>query len=184
MFSLKKKILLVFFIGSINTFFAQVNSLVFESAKNGLTATDIKALNRAKIKFEQDQFLEALPVFDTLVKNHPNQPYLNYLIGICYSYDADNSLKAITCISKLKNESANVDGYNYNLAYAFEKNDSIDAAIENYKVALKIEEAKIIKQPLLLHDINFRLNRCEKINENKFKKNNVQIKNLGKPINS
>jgi hypothetical protein len=180
----KKKILSLIFIVFINTFVAQVNSLVFENAKIGLNTKDIKSLHRAKIKFEQDQFLEALPIFDSLVKSNPTQAYINYLLGICYSYDADNSMKAITCIMQIKNEAANVDGYNYNLAYAFEKNDSIDAALENYKVALSIEEAKIVKQPLLLREINFRMNRCEKINENKFKKNNVQIKNLGKPINS
>jgi hypothetical protein len=184
MFLFKKKILSLFFIVLINTLVAQVNSLVFENAKTGLNANDIKVLDRAKIKFEQDQFLEALPIYDSLIKIYPKQAYLNYLLGICYSYDADNSAKAITCIMQLKNEALNLEGYNYNLAYAFEKNDSIDAALENYKVALKIEEAKIIKQPLLLRDINFRMNRCEKINENKFKKSNVQIKNLGKPINS
>ena len=180
----KKKILLFLFIVFINTFVAQVNSFVFESAKTSLNAKELLALNRAKIKFEQDQFLEALPIFDSLVQIKPQQPYLNYLLGICYSYDADNSLRAIKCITQLKSESASVDGYNYNLAYAFEKNDSIDAALENYKIALSIEENKIIKQPLLLRDINFRINRCEKINENKFKKNNVAIKNLGKPINT
>lgn len=179
-----KKIFLFIFIVFINTFVAQVNSFVFEGAKTGLSAKELTVLNKAKIKFEQDQFLEALPIFDSLVKVKPDQAYLNYLLGICYSYDADNSLKAIKCITKLKNQSSTIDGYNYNLAYAFEKNDSIDAALENYKIALTIEENKLIKQPVLLRDINFRINRCEKINENKFKKNNVQIKNLGKPINS
>jgi hypothetical protein len=179
-----KKIFLFVFIVFINTFVAQVNSFVFEGAKTGLSAKELTVLNKAKIKFEQDQFLEALPIFDSLVKVKPDQAYLNYLLGICYSYDADNSLKAIKCITMLKNQSSTIDGYNYNLAYAFEKNDSIDAALENYKIALSIEENKLIKQPVLLRDINFRINRCEKINENKFKKNNVQIKNLGKPINS
>ena len=181
---IKKKILSFFFVLFINTFVAQVNSLVFDNAQAGLNASEVNVLRRAKIKFEQDQFLEALPIFDSLLIHSPKQPYLNYLLGICYSYDADNTNKAISCILLLKNEAAMVDGYNYNLAYAFEKNDSIDAAIENYKIALNIEEARLIKQPILLRDINFRLKRCEKINENKFKKNNVQITNLGKPINS
>ncbi|MDP1802142.1 MAG: hypothetical protein Q8L81_12365 [Bacteroidota bacterium] len=184
MLQAKKKILLLLFVVSINAFVAQVNAFVFENAKFGLNPPDQLRLSKAKIKFEQNLFLEALPIFDSISENNKNQPYISYLLVICYSYDVDNSYKAITHISLLKNEAYAIDGYNYNLAYAFEKNDSIDAALENYKIALSIEEKKTIKQPLLLRDINFRIHRCEKINENKFKKNNVTIKNLGKPINS
>jgi hypothetical protein len=61
MVSLKKKILSVFFIVLINTFVAQVNSLVFENAKTGLNANDIKVLDRAKIKFEQELYKNGIP---------------------------------------------------------------------------------------------------------------------------
>ncbi|MEO6301846.1 MAG: hypothetical protein ABIP51_01620, partial [Bacteroidia bacterium] len=170
--SIKKKIFLFLFIVSINAFIAQVNAFVFENAKVGLTAKDLTKLNRAKIKFEQDLFLEALPVFDSIRETNKTQPYINYLLGICYSYDPDSCYKAIDYITTLKNEAYTIEGYNYNLGFAFEKNDSIDIALENYKKALSIEEKKLIKQPKLIRDINFRIHRCEKINENKFKKNN------------
>ncbi len=180
----KKKILLFLSVISINVFIAQVNVFVFESAKFGLNPPDLLKLEKAKIKFEQNLYLEALPVFDSILEKNKNQNYISYLLGICYSYDVDSSHKAIRYILKLKNDAYTIDGYNYNLAFAFEKNDSIDAAIENYKIALNIEEKKTIKETKLIRDISFRLMRCEKINENKFKKNNVVVKNLGKPINS
>ncbi len=182
--SFKKKIFLFLFIASINAFVAQVNGFVFESAKVGLPAKDLTKLNRAKIKFEQDLFLEALPIFDSIWLNNKEQPYINYLLGICYSYDPDSCYKAIDHITFLKNEAYTIEGYNYNLGFAFEKNDSIVLALENYKKALSIEEKKAIKQTKLIRDINFRIHRCEKINENEFKKNNVTIRNLGKPINT
>lgn len=165
-------------------FVAQVNAFVFENAKFGLNPPDLLKLEKAKIKFEQNLYLEALPIFDSIHENNKSQSYINYLLGICYSYDVDNCYKAIPNILSLRNDAYTIDGYNYNLGFAFEKNDSIDPAIENYKIALNIEEKKTIKQLKLIRDINFRLARCEKINENKFKKNNVKIKNLGKPINT
>ncbi|MDO9001120.1 MAG: hypothetical protein Q7W45_15255 [Bacteroidota bacterium] len=181
---INKKIFLLLFVLFINSLVAQVNSIVFENAKTGLNASEVIVLKRAQTKFEQKQFLEALPIFDSLLIRNPQQPYLNYLLGICYSYDADNSLKAITSIQMLKKEAKTIEGYNYNLAYAFEKNDSIDGALENYKIALSIEEEKKIKEQKLLRDINFKIKRLEKIKETKTKNNFVSVKNLGKPINS
>ncbi|MBL7912994.1 MAG: PD40 domain-containing protein [Bacteroidia bacterium] len=181
---IKKKIFLFLFIVSINAFVAQVNAFVFENAKFGLNPPDLLRLEKAKVKFEQNLYLEALPIFDSIHDNNKNQPYINYLLGICYSYDVDNCFKAIGYILSLRNDAYTIEGYNYNLGFAFEKNDSIDPALENYKKALSIEEKKTIKQTKLIRDINFRIARCEKINENKFKENNVSVKNLGKPINT
>lgn len=47
-----------------------------------------------------------------------------------------------------------------------------------------LEEKKILKSGQLINEINYRLNRCKKIEEFKNKKNIVRITNIGKPINS
>ncbi|MBI2723173.1 MAG: PD40 domain-containing protein [Bacteroidetes bacterium] len=164
--------------------FSQVSTEFFEKITSGLKKTDILTLNKAKEKFYQESYLEALPHFEKLLTNNPKLIELNYLIGICYSYDANNVSKAIQYINKANPKANEIDGYYFNLAYALEKNDSIDRAIENYRTALIIEEKSIDRSNKLIEEIKYRINRCKKINEFKRKKNNVRISNIGKPINS
>lgn len=164
--------------------FSQVSTEFFEKITSGLKKTDILTLNKAKEKFYQESYLEALPHFEKLLNNNPKLIELNYLIGICYSYDASNVSKAIQYINKANPKANEIDGYYFNLAYALEKNDSIDRAIENYRTALIIEEKSIDRSNKLIEEIKYRINRCKKINEFKRKKNNVRISNIGKPINS
>lgn len=164
--------------------FSQVSTEFFEKITSGLKKTDILTLNKAKEKFYQESYLEALPHFEKLLNNNPKLIELNYLIGICYSYDANNVSKAIQYINKANPKANEIDGYYFNLAYAMEKNDSIDRAIENYRTALVIEEKSMGKSGKLIEEIKYRINRCKKINEFKRKKNNVRISNIGKPINS
>lgn len=163
---------------------SQVSAELFEKITLGLKKTDWITLNKAKEKFDQESYLEALPHFEKLENSNPKVLELNYLIGICYSYDANNVSKAIHYINKASPKANEIDGYYFNLAYALEKNDSIDKAIENYRTALVIEEKSISKSSKLIEEIKYRINRCKKINDFKRKQNNVRVSNLGKPINS
>jgi hypothetical protein len=139
-------------------FFALADEFVFESASIGLKGIDLKLLKEGKIKFLQQQYLEALDLFETI--SEKEQVYLNYLKGICYSYDPDNKQKALLFLPALKDKEAEISGYNFNMAYALVKNDSIRPAIEQYKKALAIEEKKGLKNDLLVNEINLSLQHC------------------------
>jgi hypothetical protein len=163
---------------------AQVSPVFFEKITLSLKDSDLVTFNQAKIKFEQELYVDAIPLFEKLIYKNPNLSELNYITGISYSYDANNQFKAIEYINKAKQKANDIDGYYFNLAYAYEKNDSIAQAIENYRMALILEEKKIIKSASLISEINYRLNRCKKIEEFRNKKNIVKIRNVGKPLNS
>jgi tetratricopeptide (TPR) repeat protein len=163
---------------------SQVDPVLFEKMTSALKDSDLVYLNKAKSKIEQESFLEAIPLMEKLQKRNPTYVELNYITGVCYSYDPNNTDKALQNISKAKNKSGEIDGFYFNYAFALEKNDSINSAIENYRTALLIEEKKSNKQEKLIAEINYRINRCKKINEFKNKQNQVKIINIGKPVNS
>lgn len=179
---LKKISFSVFFILFTLKITAQADEFVFENAKVGLHENDLNGFNLGKIKFEQEEFLEALIFFDSI--SEKNQPYLNYLKGICYSRDIDQKEKSISLISGLKDEAAKINGYYFNLAYAYAKNDSNTLAINNYKIELAIQEHLPHKNHQLINEINIRLHRCNNLLDFKNKKNFVRVKNLGSPINT
>ncbi len=172
----------LFFLFLQNSFVAQVDEFLFESASVGLKVPDLKLLKEGRTKFLQSQYQEALVLFESITDKE--QVYLNYLKGICYSHDADNKQKAIPLLLALKDKESEISGYDFNLAYALVKNDSIPAAIESYKKALAIEEKKGLKNDRLVNEINLSLQHCYNIVDLKERKSFVNIKNIGSPINT
>lgn len=179
---LKKLTILIILTISALQLGAQADEFVFENAQVGLHDEDLKGFNMAKTKFEQGSYSEALKLFESI--SEKNQLYLNYLKGICYSRDVDQKEKSLPLILAIKDLSDNIDGYYFNLAYAYKRNDSVVIAIENYKKALAIEEHKVRKNQSLINEIKVRINRCNNQLDLKNKKNLVTVKNLGSPINT
>lgn len=161
---------------------AQADELLFESASVGLNGADLKLLKEGRVKFIQAYYVDALALFDSI--SAKEQPYLNYLKGICYSHDPDNEQKALPLLSALKEKENEIDGYNFNMAYALVKNDSIVSAIEYFKKALAVEEKKGLKDEKFVNEINLSLQHCYNILDLKEKKSFVRITNVGAPINT
>jgi hypothetical protein len=161
-----------------------VNPILFEKINLSLKDSDLVKFDKAKIKFEQENYSEAVKLFETVLSNNPALHELRYVAGVCYIYDANNLGKSLQYIHKARPKAGEIDGYFFNLAYALEKNDSVTKAIENYNIALSLEEKKILKSTKLIEEIKYRINRCKKINEFKNKQNSVKTKNIGKPVNS
>jgi tetratricopeptide (TPR) repeat protein len=181
----KKQIgfLILFFLIAI-TFkgHAQADEFIFENASVGLNSADIKLLKEGRVKFLQTQYADALALFEAV--SNKNQVYLNYLKGICYSHDADNKQQALILIQAIREKESEINGYDFNLAFAYVKNDSIQAAIITYKKALVIEENKGLKNDVLINEINLSLQHCYNILDLKGKKSFVTIQSLGAPINT
>jgi len=175
---------LTIFLSVFNSGMSQVSPILFEKITLSLNDSDLVTFNKGKTKFLQESYLEAIPFFEKVISNNPNLVEINYVAGICYTYDVNNSALALSYINKARQKANEIDGYFFNLAYALEKNDSIIQAIENYKTALSLESKKWGKASPLAKEINYRINRCKKILEYKNKQNLVKISNIGRPVNS
>lgn len=163
--------------------YAQVSPYLLETITSQLKDSDLVYFNQGRHNFDQDYYLEAIPHFEKIIERNSNLQELNFLLGICYTYHVNETLKALNCFRKAESAADKIDGFYFNMAYSFEKNDSIDKAITLYQKSLELSKQKGNSSDLQ-NEIRFRLNRCRKINEYKNKQNQVVIKNLGPPINS
>ncbi len=162
---------------------AQVSPYLLETITSQLKDSDLVYFNQGRHNFDQDYYLEAIPHFEKIVERNSNLQEMNFLLGICYTYHVNETQKALNCFRKAESAADKIDGFYFNMAYSFEKNDSIDKAITLYQKSLELSKQKG-NSTELQNEIRFRLNRCHKINEYKNKQNQVVIKNIGPPINS
>lgn len=161
---------------------AQTDEILFENAAISLNAADLKLLKEGRIKFLQAQYPEALELFETI--SHKDQLYLNYLKGLCFSHIPNEEQKALPLLRALSDKENEIKGFNFNLAYALVKNDSIGQAVDYFKKAKAIEEKKGLKNDRFVNEIDLSLQHCYNILDLKEKKSFVRITNLGPPINT
>ena len=161
---------------------AQADEFLFENAEVGLKTEDLKLFTEGKAKFQQGLYLDALTLFRSI--SEKNQVYLNYLKGICFSYDPSNRPRAIKNILAAWDKREEINGYYYNLAYAYMKNDSMQPAIANYSKALEIELARKSVNKPLVNEINISIQHCQNLLDLKEKKNYVKVTNIGPPVNT
>jgi tetratricopeptide (TPR) repeat protein len=179
-----RKIFFYILIGLSFNLSSQINPFIFENASDGLHDSDLINFNKCRLKLDKEDFIEVIPTLERISQSNPSNNYLNYLLGICYCFDIDNYEKAIPNIEKVKQDAEKIEGYHYYLGYAYQKNDSIEKAISNYEIELKKEEAKFIKRTDNIKELNFRIGQCKTNYTFKNIKNQVKIKNIGKPVNS
>ena len=162
---------------------AQVNPFIYETITAQLKDSDLVHFNQARHDFEQDYFLEAIPSLEKIYSHNSKIPELNFLLGICYSYHVNQNLKALEYFKVAEMNSDKIEGFYFNMAYAYEKNDSIQKAIHFYQKALE-KSKEIGHSEEIQNEIRFRMNRCRKITEYRNKQNLVTIKNIGSPVNT
>ena len=147
------KIIAFLLVGLFYNSVGQINPFIYENASDGLNDSSAIRLNICKLKIEQNHFVEAIPSLEKIANQYPKNMYLHYLLGICYSYDIDNYEDAIPNILMVKPDAEKIEDYYFDLAYAYQKNDSINKAISNYEIELKNEEAKFIKLSNFIKEI-------------------------------
>lgn len=175
---MKKRLLFVLFI------FAGILPAVAQLADLGKGYKKDKAsiliFGRAEEYFENESYLQALPLYRSLEPLYGTNNYLIYKIGICLLYKSDetaNALEYLTNVKKQNPKAANIDLY---LARAYHLNERYDDAITNLDLfdankdndAEKKEESGRLRQ----YCIN-----AKQLTANPVK---AVITNLGAPVNT
>jgi hypothetical protein len=175
-------ILLSLFLVCTSLLTAQVDEFVFENAAVGLSPEEIKHLKEGRARFVQEQYAEAAGHLEKIT--HKEQPFVNYLLGICYTHDVDNREKGLQLIRSAGVRANEINGYNYHLAYALMKNDSIQAALTHFNNSLEIQDKKSNRNAVFVNEIKLSIEHCKNILEFRAKRNQVRISNLGPPVNT
>lgn len=171
----------IFFISALffsGSFYAQINEALKEEVQDRLPPAKGKLLERADEFFKSQEFIKALPLYDSLY-NQTNNKYLGYLLGICQTFDPETEIYAEDLIENAQPLKEKLADYDYYLGKAYLANDKFDLAIEAFSRFLKNPLSTEIKQEVL-HQLQVTKNAKAQSNQSSVAK----ISNLGKPINS
>ena len=146
----------------------------------------------ANTLMEENQYNVALPIWLELQLEQPDNFNLNYKVGVCYIHSTNNKSKALSFLVKaVQNTSKNYDPFStsekkspikayFYLARAYHINYELDAALLNYNSF----KEKVSKKHYLFKEADHHMEQCRNAKEEMKNPKNVEIKNLGRTINS
>ncbi len=175
---MKKRLLLILFVlAGISPAIAQLADLGKGYKKD---KPSILVFGRAEEYFENESYLQALPLYRSLEPLYGTNTYLIYKIGICLLYKSDETTKALEYLSTVKNNNPKAADIDLYLAYAYHLNERYDDAITNldlYDLNKDNDPSKV--------EASYRLRQyC--LNAKTLTANPVKAKitNLGAPVNT
>ncbi len=159
-----------------------VLSLNLNAQEGQLSKKEVKQLEKdGEFFFEKEDYEGALVYFSQLLANKPNDSYYNLVVGICYTYDPDQSGEALQYLEKSKELNPSNKLIDLYIARAYYKNLEFEKAIEILNQILR--DGEIDNQGI--DDANELLGYCK--NSIEFTEDtlqNVRVINLGPVINS
>jgi hypothetical protein len=185
LFLLKLKYRILFFalfFSSIS--FAQINSFLLDEAEKTISQNHYPLFNKAHLAFENELYLEAIPPLDSLLKFYPDNIPVLYLDGICKAYDEDSKSKSVPLLLKVEKNKSQLENYNYYLAYAYEKIDSIKLADKYYNDFIIEQGTKSKPNKKLIEQAVRHIKNLKSLADLKNTTSSVQIKNIGPPVNT
>ena len=162
-----------------NVLFGQLNQELTEDLASKMSKSECKQFYIADKYYSKQEFLLAIPLYDSLYKKHSDNIYLSYILGSCLTYDARNYTRSVSLIQAAESIKEQLLDYDYFAGRAFEVNDLYKEAIEKY------EKYKL--NPIgdeLTAEVNHRINECENALALEKKGTNVKVTNIGLPINT
>jgi tetratricopeptide (TPR) repeat protein len=171
---MKKYILLCLLLASISVSFAQKKSKGIKYTKE-----EKAELARAEFLFDERNYILALPIYLKLSKSHPEDIYVTYKTGICYLYKNDEREKALDYLQKAYDNEPNLDNILFYIGKAYAARYQFEEAIEYYK---KYINTKLSQEQI--NDAKKHINWAENGLKLYGKEVDVEIKNIGEPINT
>lgn len=86
------------------------------------------SLDNAMYLIDENQYLEALPIFDDLLKNHPKEEFLRYTYAKCALYRSDKHEDAYRFLTELYSKNNKIPDVQFDLAQAAHYNYKFDEA--------------------------------------------------------
>src|SRR4051812_47645086 len=110
---MKKIILPVLF--SLVIFYAQAQSKL---NTNKWRKTERDSMSKGQLLYEEENYMLALPVFEQLLKNHPNENYLKYVNGMCGLYRSDRHEISLQYLQEVYSKNKKIAEIEFDLARA------------------------------------------------------------------
>ena len=146
----------------------------------------------ANTLMEEKQYNVALPIWLKLQAEQPTNFNINYKVGVCYIYSANDKAKALDYLVKaVQNTTKNYDPFSssekkspiesyFYLAQAYHINYELDNAMMNYNSF----KEKISKKHFLFNEVDHHIEQCKNAKVAVANPVNIKVSNMGMVINS
>lgn len=146
----------------------------------------------ANTLIEENQYNVALPIWLGLQAEQPDNFNLNYKVGLCYMYSANDKAKALNYLVKaVQNTTRNYDPFSssekkapvesyFYLARAYHIHYELEKAMHNYN---SFKET-ISKKHYLFDEVDHRIEQCKNAKIAVANPVNIKVSNMGNIINS
>ncbi len=116
-----KKILLFVFLSAIATGIHSQKAQKKSADKWRITELDSLAM--AKEMFDDQNFIMAIPFITTIQMNHPDEPFLKYISGICCIFEPTTQEKALQLLLLVYEDNKKAEDIEFYLALAYHYNN-------------------------------------------------------------
>jgi hypothetical protein len=143
------------------------------------TPEDKAELDKAEELFSEFNYLQAIPIYESLQKIYTEEYYIMYRLGMCYLKKQDAYEKAVQYLKPVAKNRPNSADVKFYLGTAYHLTYQFDEAIKEFNEYL---QQKIIKtqRPITERLIQY----CENAKELTANPLDVNITNVGSPINT
>ncbi len=158
--------------------FSQIIKDLEDPESKKLSANEKIQLERANHYFQNQDFLYALPYFDSLYYESKCQ-YFGYLLGCCMTFNPNYSETSENLILAADSIRHKLPDYNYFLGKAYESNEKYPNAIAQFESYLKMDLTDTLSAI-----IHLQIEICKNAAAQKQKSALAILTNLGPSINS
>ena len=158
---------------------SQINNTLKVELQKSLNDNEKKLLTDADRHYKSQEYIYSLNLYDSLLKAHPDNLYLKYLLGCCQCYDAFYFAKAEENIKAAESIRNKLPDYDYYLGRVYENNDKYGDAIKQFEVYLTNDLPDTIKGI-----VNRQIEICKNSADQIAKGTIATITNIGYPLNT
>ncbi|MCB0401234.1 MAG: PD40 domain-containing protein [Flavobacteriales bacterium] len=140
-------------------------------------------LEKAEFYYEDEDgknIPKALELFEQLQKNKPEDPYYKLMVGICYTYFKNRKEDALLKLKEVKTINPEFNEVNFYLGRAYAVNSMFDEAVAAYEEYMSKDDVPEEQKGMARQNIIY----CQNAKEYMKDTVEVQIKNIGSPINT
>ena len=178
---MRKKIYFLFLLVSVFSLAkAQVNNELKNELQKTLTEPEKKLLDIADQHYQNQEYISALSMYDSIFKTHPDKNiYLTYLLGTCQCYDSYYFARAEENIKAAAPLRSKLFDYDFYLGKAYANNDKYLDAITQFEIYLKNPLPDTISSIA-----KWQIQVCLNALKQQTKSAVATITNIGPPINT
>lgn len=170
----------------LKTIFIVVVTFMLGLQSFQLSAQDNQTVRKANKYFRFSAFNQALPLYESLLKNEPTNFLYNYRTGICY---LNSNIETNKCVSyfeaaqknMIKPNDSTPDFYYY-LGHAYQVTNQFDKAIQYLSLSKQMLDPKKDSSNITL--ITFEIEQCQNGKKAIATPTTARLFNLGKAVNT